>query len=309
MMQRADRRLDRQPLRLPYSCGDLDRGHTRRSDAAWLAAALASPTSRVIPMWRDKCLVVAEQVVSVAWPLASVAEPAVFLGCDDAVAVFAVDLSALEFATALDIAGATDAVEVRALVATLSPAEASTIAYARGLLHWHRQQRFCGACGAAAEVRDAGHLRACGNDACGRLLFPRIEPAVIMLVESVSSPDRCLLGRHRGAASFSTLAGFVEIGESLEDAVRREVFEEAGVRVGDVEYQASQAWPFPSGIMIGFRARALDDAVAVDRDELDDAQWFTRAQVEAQIQAVRAAGRQPDSIGSFLVESWVRAGD
>ena len=274
-----------------------------------MAAALASPTSRVIPLWRDKCLVAAGHVASVAWPPAGVAEPAVFLGCDDAVAVFAVDLSALEFATALDIAGATDAVEIRALVATLSPAEASTIAYARGLLHWHRHQRFCGACGAPAEVRDAGHLRACGNDACGRLLFPRIEPAVIMLVESASGPDRCLLGRHRGAASFSTLAGFVEIGESLEDAVRREVFEEAGVRVGDVAYQASQAWPFPSGIMIGFRARALDDAIAVDRDELDDAQWFTRAQVEAQIQAVRAAGRQPDSIGSFLVESWMRAGD
>ena len=133
----------------------------------------------------------------------------------------------------------------------------------------------------------------CRDNRCGKLLFPRIEPAVIVLVEAPGAPRRCLLGRHQGAAAgvYATLAGFVEIGESLEDAVRREVAEEAGVQVGAVTYQASQAWPFPAGLMVGFRARAISAAIAADHHELAEARWFTRDELCEQ-----AAGSGPRSL-------------
>ncbi|MFC7615821.1 NAD(+) diphosphatase [Actinokineospora soli] len=198
--------------------------------------------------------------------------------------LFAVDLADEPAGTA----------DIRALYRGLPAEEATRLAYARGLLHWHRGQRFCGACGQPAESRHGGHLRVCTG--CAKELYPRIEPAVIVLVEH---GDRCLLARHRGKESYSTLAGFVEIGESLEDAVRREVAEEAGVDVGPVDYLGSQAWPFPAGLMVGFRAEATSDRVAVDGAELDEARWFTRAEVAAMEDS------RPDSIEAFLIGAWL----
>ncbi|CRK57337.1 NADH pyrophosphatase [Alloactinosynnema sp. L-07] len=232
---------------------------------------------------------------------------AVFLGIRGEAGVFALDLSEMDEQAALRFAGADSVVDVRRLVSGLDPDEAACLAYARGLLHWNRNQRFCGACGSAAAASQGGHLRTC--EGCGKLLFPRIEPAVIVLVEF---GDRCLLGRHRGAApnAFSTLAGFVEIGESLEDAVRREVAEEAGVAVGDVVYRASQAWPFPAGLMLGFRAVATSPDISVDREELTEARWFTRAEVIALQQEHVAAGtHRGDSIERYLVDRWLAGAD
>lgn len=143
------------------------------------------------------------------------------------------------------------------------------------------------------------------------LHFPRIEPAIIVLVELPGEPRRCLLGRHQGAGPdrFSTLAGFVEVGESLEDAVRREVAEEAGVAVGPVSYQGSQAWPFPAGLMIGFRAVADSPEVRVDGTELLDARWFTAAEIRARIADESAAPPyRVDSIGRALIEDWLGDG-
>lgn len=271
---------------LPYNGLTLDRG--RRADAGWLAGALAE--GRVLGFWRDKCLVSDGRPVSMR-----TSRDVVFLGLGDA-GVFAADLSDVDLADALLEARAEDAVDIRTLVTDLDPQEAATLAYARGMLHWTRNQRFCGACGGRTGAEQAGHIRRCQD--CGKLHFPRIEPAVIMLVET---PDRrrCLLARHRGATSYSTLAGFVEIGESLEDAVRRELAEEAGVRVSEVSYQASQAWPFPSGLMVGFRAVAATEDVSVDHDELTEARWFTPEEVRA-----LGDGRR-DSIEAFLIEGWL----
>ncbi len=275
---------------LPYNGLTLDRG--RRGDREWLAAARAG--GRVLAFWRDRCLVAGGVPVHVTVP----EREAVFLGQGD-VAVFAVDLSELPEEDAVREAGAEAAVDIRSLFTGLDAQEAATLAYARGMLHWARNQRFCGACGSTTAAEQAGHVRRCHG--CGKLHFPRIEPAVIMLVEA---PDRrrCLLARHRGASAFSTLAGFLEIGESLEDAVRRELAEEAGVRVREVAYQASQAWPFPSGLMVGFRALAETEEFAVDHDELDEARWFTRAEVRA------LGDGRPDSIESYLVGNWLAEG-
>ena len=275
---------------LPYNGLALDRGP--RADPDRLAAARVD--GRVLAFWRDRCLV----RDGVPVHLADTAREAVFLGAGE-VGVFAVDLSGLAEDVALREAGATAAVDIRSLFTGIGAQEAATLAYARGMLHWARNQRFCGACGGETAPEQAGHVLRCAG--CDKTHFPRIEPAVIMLVED---PDRrrCLLARHRGADAYSTLAGFLEIGESLEDAVRRELAEEAGVRVREVSYQASQAWPFPSGLMVGFRAVAETDAFAVDHDELDEARWFTRDEVRA-----LGDGRQ-DSIESFLVSTWLAQG-
>ena len=147
------------------------------------------------------------------------------------------------------------------------------LAHARGLMHWRVKHRFCGVCGSPCEPRSAGNATACTG--CDAQHFPRTDPAVIMLVVR---GDRCLLGHSRRfphARMFSTLAGFVEPGESLEEAVRREVEEETGVQVGDVRYHSSQPWPFPSSIMLGFHAEALSDELDIDPEELQEARWFT----------------------------------
>jgi NAD+ diphosphatase len=281
---------------LPYNGLTLDRAGSRRTDPDWVA--VTSGHASALALWRDACLVRDGRPVMVDPPAG-----AVFLGLDGDRGMFAVDLSEMDEPAALREVGADEVVDVRRLFAGLTREQAATLAYAKGILHWNRNQRFCGACGSPTTSRDAGHLRVC--DGCGKLLFPRIEPAVIVLVEAPASPARCLLARHRGAApdSFSTLAGFVEIGECLEDAVRRELHEEAGVRVASVRYQASQAWPFPAGLMVGFRAVAATDSVAVDENELVEARWFTRDEV---VERLAFGNNRVDSIEHFLIESWVR---
>jgi len=204
------------------------------------------------------------------------------------------------------VAGGERVLDVRSLAGALRPAEAALLGYARGILYWHRHQRYCGTCGSPTRTGYGGHLRTCQNEACARLHFPRVEPAVIMLVENQGTPRKCLLARHKGSAagSYSTLAGFVGVSESLEDAVRREVAEETGVPVGTVTYQASQGWPFPSGLMIGFRAAALAETVHVDGEEVIEARWFTRAELAEHAAATGRLGRE-DSIDRYLLHSWL----
>lgn len=298
---------------LPYSGHWLDRAGSLRSDPQWINAVLARPDAQVLALWRDQCLMRGPQAatLSVADAQAALATAGelVFLGLDGDAGIFAADLSALEEPHAFALSGASALREVRGLVGTLSRSEAAILAYARGILHWHGNQRFCGACGGDTEHRHGGHLRVCRRSGCGKLLFPRLEPAVIVLVEAPGMPRRCLLVRHkdRAAGVYSTLAGFVEVGESLEDAVRREVAEEAGIQVDTVTYQASQAWPFPAGLMIGFRARVVAGAIAVNGDELEEARWFTHAEL-GELMAARGGEHRlfnDDSIEKVLIESWM----
>jgi NAD+ diphosphatase len=298
---------------LMYSGCPLDRASNRRADPSWIAGLLGDvSTARLIPVWRNHCLVSGDPPMPVmaADPsrhatLRELSAP-VFLGLDGAAGIFAVDLSSLPEERALRAAGAERMLDVRRLVGRVSPAEAAILGYARGLLYWHRSQQFCGACGSPTQPQQAGHIRVCDRDGCAQTHFPRISPAVIMLVEAPGTPRRCLLARHRDSApgGYSTLAGFVEIGESLEDAVRREVAEETGVPVGPVSYVASQAWPFPAGLMIGFRASAEDDAISVDGEEIMEARWFTQAELAERAASGHPFGR-PDSIDRHLLQSWL----
>ncbi|WP_229070924.1 NAD(+) diphosphatase [Actinoplanes sp. DH11] len=293
----------------PYAGGWLDRASAHRTDPQWLARLRARPDTRVVPIWQDDCVVRGDPpraVVPVGEParqLLDAVGEAVFLGLDAGAGVFAADLSGLDRSAVLDLAGGDDIASVRSVYAAHTAADAAILGYARGLLHWIRNQRHCGRCGSATESRDGGHVRACLS--CGKLLFPRIEPAVIMLVESAGEPRRCLLARHRASVlgEYSTLAGFVETGESLEDAVRREVAEEVGLTAGAVRYVGSQPWPFPAGLMVAFRATAVDDTPVVDGTEILDARWFTRAELAGKA----AAGRlgRVDSIDRVLLHSWL----
>ncbi len=194
--------------------------------------------------------------------------------------------------------------DLRSIAANVPAHDAGLAAYARALLHWQSRAHFCGRCGHSAELIAGGHRAMCGDAACGEIYFPRTDAAVIVLVEHAG---RALLGRQAawGPHRFSTLAGFVEPGETLEDAVRREVREESGVRVGDVVYQASQPWPFPTSLMIGFRANALSEAIEVG-DEIVEARWFSPDDIDRE----RAAGTlklsPPLSISRWLLGIWYR---
>jgi NAD+ diphosphatase len=204
-------------------------------------------------------------------------------------------------------------IDVRALGCLLNAQDAAMLAYARGLLFWNRNSLFCSRCGTPTIQKQGGHAKHCSNEDCGHLTFPRTDPAVIMLIEDYSNPDqpRCLLGRNAKFPNrmMSTLAGFVDPSESLEETVAREAFEEAGIRVENVAYQASQPWPFPSSIMLGFRALATTTDITIDGIEIEEADWFT-------VEQLKSFGEwgddnqnyclpRRDSIARYLVESWI----
>jgi NAD+ diphosphatase len=200
-------------------------------------------------------------------------------------------------------AGGANFEELRALASDLPSADAGLLAYARALSIWRLRHRYCGVCGHATEPKRAGHLLVCVNPACATEIFPRIDPAIIVLV---SDGERALLGRQASwpPGRYSTIAGFVEQGESLEDAVVREVHEETGIDVFDVRYESSQPWPFPSSLMLGFRAMAAADARPRGGGELEDARWFTRAEVAAGTPVLPPR----TSISYRLIAAWFDAG-
>lgn len=284
-----------------YNNVGIDRASAKRRDQAWLTAARSDPRARVVVTRELQMLVEDEEDRLRLYPMSldrlggTIPESAIFLGeLPTGEPVFSLDLGREEPALGR-------MVELRSLVAALRPEDAGILAYARALAHWHRNNAYCGRCGATTEVIDAGHCRHCPS--CGLDTFPRTDPAVIMLV---TSGERCVLGRSGRFAPgmYSTLAGFVEPGESLEVTVAREVMEEVGVRVSRISYRSSQPWPFPQSLMLGFRAHTDDTEITIDPEEMEDAQWFTRTQLlDDETRPIRLPG--PDSIARFLIEEWL----
>ncbi len=300
-----------------YTGSPLDRASNRRDDAAFLAAALADGETLYVPVWRAKSLLrsvetgTPEAVLLTTLAAAAVGieqRPHAFLGVWNGRAVFALDLSDEDDPAPLFAElGRVEFTDLRQVAGQLDASEASVLAHARGLMHWRTRNLFCGVCGSQCAPRSGGHSMVCPK--CSAVHFPRTDPAVIMLVSHTDAEgvERCLLAHsHRFpmVKMYSTLAGFVEPGESLEEAVAREVFEEAGVRVRDVTYHSSQPWPFPSSIMLGFYAVADDAALTVDSEELMDARWFTRDEIR-NIDALGLRLPRIDSIARRLIEDWV----
>jgi NAD+ diphosphatase len=274
----------------------LDRAGDRRTDPEWVAAQRAHPRARAVVVGPEGIHVAGGDDPRLGLvPLASTrGEGALLLGLDALGPVFALDAERAD----VPLLGLRDA------AAVLPQADGGLAAYAAALLNWHRRHGFCANCGAPTEVADGGLVRRCA--ACGTEHHPRTDPVAIMLV---TAPGRVLLGRQASwpAGRYSALAGFVEPGESLEEAVAREVHEESGVTVGTPAYVSSQPWPFPSSLMVGFTAPWAAGEPAVRDAELEDVRWFTRAEV-----AAAAAGRgplglpPPLAIARRLIDGWLR---
>lgn len=309
-------------MKLHYTLPELDRRADLRLDEKLIATYQNDPGSLYLPVWQGKNLFHPYPDQQGEFQYLSASEiadgvladsPMIFLGIVAERAYFALDLSHFNEVDANKKMAQGIFRDLREY-GPLMPADYGALgAYARAMVHWHQRHKFCGRCGSQTILADAGHRRLCPSESCQLSHFPRLDPAVIMLVtrtDPVTGREKCLLGRSpqfpEGVQS--TLAGFVEPGESLEDAVRREVFEEAGVRVGKVHYKASQPWPFPSSIMVGFQAEALSSDIQIDRDELVEADWYDPEQV-AQAVDWTAEGDlklpRQDSISYFLIKSWL----
>jgi NAD+ diphosphatase len=285
----------------------IERRAEERENPQWIAAARADPATLYLVGQGSAQLLQAAPEPRIAFlgngaPLIATApaESLVLLGWFRGARCVLVELPAGQ---TRELPAGTKFEELRPLAPVLDAQEAGLLAYARALAIWHARQRYCGVCGARTIATQAGHSLICSNPADPHQFFPRLDPAIIVLV---SDGERALLGRQASwpPRRYSTIAGFVEPGESLEDAVAREVAEETGVTVEQVHYHSSQPWPFPSSAMIGFRASAAAGAAVRVGGELEDARWFTRAQLASG----EALAPPSQSISWRLIESWLKGG-
>lgn len=260
----------------------VDRKGERRKDPDWLDEAAKSPDSLFMPVWRHRCLVDSD---GAAPRLRLLARAETGLENDAEWIFLGLYSDRPVFAYALDGSDAPHPAlgqfeDLRTIGTRLGPDEANLAAHARALVLWHETTLFCGRCGSPSLPESGGNARVCSNEDCGKTLFPRVDPAIIVLAYK---DDRCLLGRQASWPEdrYSTIAGFAEPGESLEDAVRREVYEETNIHVGPVSYHSSQPWPFPAALMLGFIAEAKSDDIRLNDAELEDARWFTRDELRS----------------------------
>jgi NAD+ diphosphatase len=297
------------PALPPFTGMALDRASTERKDAEWIQARLADPASRVVTAGREGVLVgngaTAAPVLTRGGLPAGAPEP-ILLGLDGDAALFAVDLDALAPGERDQAIDGSDVMSLRDAGALMAPAEAGLAAYVMALLNWHRRHRFCANCGNATDVAEAGYTRHCPR--CGADHFPRTDPVVIMTVEH---EDRLLLGRRAGwpAGRLSVLAGFVSPGESAEEAVTREVQEESGIISRDPVFVASQPWPFPASLMLGFHAVSDGGEPRATDGELEEVHWHAGDAIQEAIDGGDPGFQLPPavSIARFLIDRWAAA--
>jgi NAD+ diphosphatase len=308
-----------------FSDNPIDRASHLRTDDAWLADSLIDPQTRYVPFRNLNALIVPSErpdaPMDIGWQApVNVAEfvgdgaICVFLGLMDGAPRYAVDVSSLDDKhEASELARAGRFMEVRRVSTRLGFGIPAILAQGRSMIDWHKRHQFCSTCGTPSKSSQGGYLRLCTNDACGAQHFPRTDPVVIMLA---TRSDQCLLGRQPGFPPnmFSALAGFMEPGETIADAVRREVMEEAGIKVGAVHYRDTQPWPFPSSLMIGCRADAESEEITIDGQELEEARWFGRDEIIASLEnpAINLEDQKwqgltvppPMAIAHHLIRDW-----
>ena len=309
-----------------FGGSNLDRAAELRTDATALSSLKNDPASRAIALWRGKPLIQKERPAHlVRLPmthpiLEDASADTIFLGREDGAGRFAIDLSDWTPAD-LDqsqLGGFADSTEqshpslsegevfaeLRRVMTWLDPRDAELAATAKALLSWHEAHPFCSFCGQPSTINSAGWQRTCGD--CGRHHFPRTDPVVIMLITKGNS---VLLGRSPGwpEGMYSLLAGFIEPGETIEAAVRREVWEESGIRVGQVGYLASQPWPFPASLMFGCQGEALNDDITIDPNEIEDAMWVSREELARAFAGEHESilPARKGAIAHFLLENWL----
>lgn len=295
-----------------FAGNPLDRASHRRGEGDWIAQRLADRDSLAIPMWNGRPLVEngasgAPQLAYVAAPLAADlaggSERLLFMGLWRETAVFAVDLESADDPTAGPLEGVGRFEDLRTIAPSLSASDAAIAATAKGVFEWRRRHPHCAVCGKPSEVAEAGWKRICPS--CGAEHFPRTDPVVIMLPVR---GERCLLGRQAAwpKGVFSALAGFLEPGETIEEACAREVFEEARLVARRVRYHSTQPWPYPSSLMIGLIAEVEEGEAEADRTELDEVRWFSREEAQALIRGELSTARAPGAlaIAHQLIKAW-----
>jgi NAD+ diphosphatase len=293
----------------------LDRAAHFRNDDAKLLALESKSDTRAYVVHRDSLVVNKENggsraLLTIDEAIKYGANPGtIFLGLRDGAAIFGMGIGAPaveKLLTRQDVAVS----ELRGMTmqGAVPPDQLSAIAMAKSMVSWHQRHGFCANCGTRSAMTQGGWKRDCPN--CKAEHFPRTDPVVIMLV---TSGDKVLLGRQKQflPGMYSCLAGFVEAAETIEDAVRREILEESGIRCTDVNYYMTQPWPYPSSLMIGCTARATNEDIVVDHSELEDARWFDRAEATLMIKRQHPdglAGPHPFAIAHHLLGRWVHAG-
>ena len=291
----------------------LDRAAHLRNDDARLMALEGHRDARAYVVYRDSLLVKQESdgpraLLGLDEALKFGANSGtIFLGLRDGAAVFGMGISAAAVEKLLPRSDVSvNELRGMAMQGAVPPNQLSAIAMAKSLVNWHQRHAYCANCGTRTAMKEGGWKRECPN--CKAEHFPRTDPVVIMLV---TSGDKILLGRqkHFPAGMYSCLAGFVEAAETIEDAVRRETFEESGIRCTDVTYYMTQPWPYPSSLMIGCTARAISEDIVVDSAELEDARWFDRAEATLMLKREHPdglAGPHPFAIAHHLVGRWLQ---
>ncbi|MGH8371993.1 MAG: NAD(+) diphosphatase [Gammaproteobacteria bacterium] len=282
----------------------LDRLAIQRKDAAWLESMLHAAETCFVPVCDEQNIVIGQKEHStpfllqkeIAGSLVDDADCAVLLGEYQGRTCFALGLS-----RTFELPDDAAFTNLRPQFGVMENEALALLGYARAMVHWHLQHRFCGHCGHATESRSAGHELHCPQ--CGNVIYPRINPAIIVLV---SHSERCLLGHQSAwdAHRYSTIAGFVEPGEDLESAVRREVFEETNIRIGALRYQHSQPWPYPASLMLGFQAEALNTDIHCNDGELLDARWFSRDELLNELERGSLTLPTRQSISYRLLREW-----
>ncbi len=295
-----------------YAANPLDRGERERRDEEWIKRAAKDPASKLLPMADLNVPIAPAPSQGLTWlnvgeleRLGVETEP-IFLGLLDGVAHFVADISGNEQASSeLQDRGLLTFEDARAATEYVSGPDSGIIAQARAQLSWHNRHGFCSVCGHPTHVARGGQVRRCPQ--CNTEHYPRTDPVVITVV---SDQDRCLLGQSRGRLvqmrRYSALAGFMDQGESIEEAVAREVMEEAGIQVGAVHYHSSQPWPFPSSLMIGCHADAATTEIAMDQEEMADVRWFDRQEVLLALEEKSDQLAIPGSIAIayHLIRAW-----
>ena len=299
-----------------YAGNPLDRGERERRDEEWIAARARDPKSRFLPMWELNVLVGSAPQHGLGWlgfddlSRLGINTAPIFLGLAEEEAYFAVDITKDEGAVRELQAGDDWRFEdARTATEFLSGPDSGIVAQARAEVNWHNRNGFCAICGHETFVKRGGQVRQCSK--CDTEHYPRTDPVVITVV---SDKDRCLLGQSRGRMSrgnmYSALAGFMDQGESIEEAVAREIMEEAGIEVANVRYHSSQPWPFPSSLMIGCHADAATTNIRMDRVEMADVSWFHREEVllalEGKSETLAVPGRI--AIAYHLIKDWAIGG-
>jgi NAD+ diphosphatase len=297
-------------VQMTFSGSPLDPADRLRGDQEWLQNRLNDSRSRFLPMWQLMAFVDAPKPTSLVWlaavDLGEVEGTAVFLGLKDDVAHFAIDVDRPEGGEAAPYQSFGHFMDVRTAGGILGVGESGILARARSLIDWHKRHRFCAQCGSPSQSARGGYMRQCPKDGCKAPHFPRVDPVVIMLIVK---GDKCLLGRQARfpEGMYSALAGFMEPGETIEEAVRRESLEEAGIVVGDVRYLACQPWPFPSNLMIGCEAEALSEDITLDRNELELAMWVPKDVIRRALAGDETLGFHlppPLAVAYHLVRDW-----